>query len=354
VTAGRVLTAFLFYVVAADFALGMGFVGAVGSPVGFALLALAGTLLALDAVRAARAKGVPRLLAAARVLLRAGAAIALVGIPASLALRGSSTVSAGEGQSFGGNPPLRFGEVTLAPRGPHLLSKTVEVVAAAEGQEPVRIGLFPPTSLVGRQWSVFRFGYAPGLRVVSAGGETVTDGFVKLGTMTQSEETASLVQWTPEENLMMGAGTFPPRLEDLVSPPGSGLHVFLRMVEATLGGVRRDLRDPDAYRWLLDGRPEQPAFEVQVFRGRERVYAGRLRAGEEARFDGGAVSIAPEVRLWVDLIATTDPFLPVAITGLALFALGAVLRAGLALAALTRRRAAAPPRAPPAPSPPGA
>lgn len=365
-TAGRVLVLFVFYVAAIDLALGWGFIRAVASPVGLALLVAAGLLFAWSAFRAVRpartaapgslsdplalsvgprsgpkSKGGVFALLASRVLLRAGAALTLIALPASLVLRDTQSFSVGEGEELAafGEPPLRFGEVTLAPRGPHLLSKTVEIEAVPDSDEPMRIGLFPPASIAGRRWSVFRFGYAPGFSLAGARGESIAQGYLKLGTFPQTEETASLVQWTPETNLMMGAGTFPPRLEDLVSPPGSDLHVFLRFVEASLGGVRRDLTDPDSYKWLLDGRPEQAVLLAQVFRGRERVFDGRVRAGETVRFPGGSLELSPDVLLWVDLLVTRDPWLPLAVAGLALIAAGAVLRAANAVVGTARRQA---------------
>ncbi len=340
-TASRLLAVFVFYVAAVQLGLGRSFIGAVASPAGLVLLAGVVILLAWSAVRAARASA-PLSLRAARVLLRAGAALLVAALPASLVGRDAIGFPAGEGQEVpadGGLPPLRFGEVTLAAHGPHVLSKTVEIEALAGdgGETPVRIGLFPPVTVGARRISVFRFGYAPGLALVGERGATIAEGLVKLGTMAQTQETASLVQWTPETNLMMGAGTFPPRLEDLFSPPGSDLHVFLRFVEATLGGTRRDLTDPNAYRWLLDGRPEAAVLFVQVFRAREKVFEGRVRAGEAIRFPGGALAIAPEVLLWVDLLAIRDPFLPAVGIALALLAVGAALRAWLAASQLARR-----------------
>lgn len=349
-TGGRVLAVLAFYVAALDLARGEGLVGAVASPPGIALLALAAALFAWSAVRLLRGRDVPAPRRAARALAAAGAALVLVAVPASLVLRDVRTVSVGEGEDLpaeGGLPAVHVGEIRLAPRGPHLLSKTVDVELQPENEDPVTVGLLPPTSVAGRRWSVFRFGYAPGFSLVDDRGRTVAAGFVKLGTLPQTEEDARLVQWTPETNLMMGAGTFPPRLEDLVSPPGSGWHVFLRVVRARLGSATRDLTEPDAYRWLLDGHPEQPVFFAQVFRGRERVFDGLVRGGETVRFAGGSLALAPELRLWVDLVATRDPWMPVAVAGLGMLAAGAALSAALALRRVTRRRRAPAPPAPP-------
>jgi hypothetical protein len=189
---------------------------------------------------------------------------------------------------------------------------------------------------------VFRYGFAPGIVWRSEGGALVGEGYVKLGTFRHREEDAALVAWAPEVNLMMGVGTYPPKLEDLLTDPSSGGHLFLRLEEATIAGVRRDLRDPEAHRWLSDGRPVDAVFFVQAFRGKEKVYEGRVRAGESVAFPGGAVAIEPDVALWVELVAARDPWLPWAGIGLALLALGAALRGGVALAAIVRARRAAP------------
>ena len=189
-SAGRVLVLFVFYVAAIDLALGWGFIGAVASPAGLALLVVAGVMFAWSAFRAVfpfalsvgprsgsdapspfalsvgprsgpdvrspfalsvgprsgpESKGASAALRVARVLLRAGAALTMIALPASLVLRDTRNVSVGEGEAFpaeGGMPAVRFGDVTLAPRGPHLLSKTVEIEAATEGDEPAGIGLF--------------------------------------------------------------------------------------------------------------------------------------------------------------------------------------------------------------------
>src|SRR6266542_3879770 len=330
-TAAPLLVALAFYVAALDLAWGWGFIQSVASAPGLLLLAGAGALLAASALRAARAPGSVAV-RSTRTLLRAGTALTILALAASLLLRSGGGLSAGEGQAIPASedyPALQFGEVSLAPHGPHVLSKTVEVEVLAEGrgEEPVRIGLFPPTHLAGHRFTVLRFGYAPGFTLLKPDGARIADGRVKLGTLPQTQEAASLVAWTPETNVMMGAGTFPPRLEDLVTPTGSDLHVFLRIVEATLGGVRRDLADPEAYRWLLDGRPADVVFLVQVFRGRERVFDGRVRAGQEVTFAGGALALAPDVLLWVDVLATSNPALPAVAVGLVLLAAGSLLAA---------------------------
>lgn len=341
-SAGRVLVLFAFYAAALDLGASRGLVAAVASPPGLVLLLLAGALLAWRAVRDARAAG-PAGLRISRVLVTGGGALALLALPASFATREARQLTVGEGQVVAagrlpGTPAIRFADVRLAPRGPHVLSKTVSIEALADGDAPVDVGLFPPTAIGPWRCSVFRFGYAVGVTWTFRGAELLRD-FVMLGTLTHSEEDAALVQWTPETNVMMGAGSFPPRLEELVSPRGSGAHVFVRLEAASIGGNRRDLRDPDAYRWLMDGRLEDPAFFVQVFRGREKVFEGRVRGGETVPLQEGALVLEPEVLLWVDLLAVRDPLLPWVAGGLAALAAGLLLRVAIALrTALGRAR----------------
>jgi len=340
-TAARLLVLFAFYVAAIDLGASRGFIGAVASPVGIALLAGAGVLLAWRAVREARSAG-PLARRVARALVSGGGALALVALPASFATREARQLTVGEGQAFEagrlpGLPAVRFGEVRLAPAGPHLLSKTVSVEAAGDGDAPVRIGLFPPTALGPWRLSVFRFGYAVGVTWLGADEAPIVDAYVMLGTLPHREGDAALVQWTPEANVMMGAGSFPPKLEDLVSPPDADAHLFIRLDEATIAGARRDLRDPDAYRWLVDGRLGSPVFQVEAFRGKEKVFEGKVRGGEPVRFPGGALELQEEVLLWVELLAIRDPLLPWAAGGLALLGAGLLLEAGLALRGLLAR-----------------
>jgi hypothetical protein len=343
-TPGRVLVAFAFYAAALDLGFSRGLVFAVASPPGLVMLAAAALLLAVRAARAV-VSGAPALRRAACALVCGGGALALAAIPASLAMRDARVVSVGEGQTLApgpGVPALRFGNVTLAPRGPHVLSKTVSIEVLPEGGALASIGLFPPTAVGDYRMSAVRYGYAPGIVWLGPEGAPVVEGWVKLGTMPRREEDAELVSWTPEPNVMMGAGTFPPKLEDLVSPEGAGAHLFLRLDEAFVAGVRRDLRDPDAYRWLADGRLERPVFFVQAFRGKEKVFDGHVRGGEAVSFPGGALEIFPEVLIWVDVLAARDPWLPWAGVGLVALAAGLALRGALAVAAARRRAARAP------------
>jgi hypothetical protein len=344
-TPARLLVLFAFYAAALDLGAGRGFVAAVASPVGLALVLGAGVLLAW---RTARSLRVPAPVSArlVRLLVGGGGALALLALPASFATRDARSLTVGEGQEvpagrLPGLPETRFGAVALAPEGPHVLSKTVAVEAFPAGEAPVRVGLFPPTAVGPWRLSVLRYGYAAGVTWLGERGEEIVQAYVMIGTLPHAAEDAALVTWTPEPNVMMGAGTFPPRLEELVSPGGEARpHLFVRLEEATIAGARRDLRDPDAHRWLVDGRLEDPLFFAQVFRGREKVFEGKVRAGEEIRFPGGALSLEREVLLWVDLVAVRDPLLPLAGAGLLLLGLGLLLAGALRLARLASRLAA--------------
>jgi hypothetical protein len=326
------LVGFAFYAAAMDLGLSRGLVGAVASPAGLLLLLASGVLL-LAGAAGALAAGAPG--RAARALVRGGAGLALVALPLSLLLRDTRTPTLLEGEALEPRElpgaPLRLDRVALRPAGPHVLSMTVDAHARGEDGAPVTIGLFPPTAAGPWRVTVIRFGYAPGVEWRGPDGQLLGAGRIALGTFAHAEEEAALVQWTPETNVMMGAGTFPPRMEELVSARERGEHLFLRLEEATVAGVRRDLREADAYRWLSGGRLEDPVFFVQVIRGGHTVYAGRVEGGGGVQFDGGTVRIDRDVALWVDLLAVRDPFLPAVGVGLALLGLGASLGAGAAV-----------------------
>jgi hypothetical protein len=304
----------------------------VASAPGIALGAAEALLLAASAAAALLDLAAPALGRAARALVRVGLALLLAGVPGSLLLRAERTFTVGEGEELGpdalpGAGALRFGEVSLAPRGEGpLLSKTVSIAAQREGGARFRVGLWPPAIVGPWRLTVLRFGYAPPISWTGEGGVALADGYAMLGTFPSTEEDARLVEWTPTPNLMMGVGYFPPALEDLLTPPRSEAHLFLRAEEATLGGARRDLRDPEAYRWLLDGRLEDPVWLVQVFRGKEKRWEGRLRAGEEARFPGGALRIGRDTGLWVEVQAVRDAWGWAIPAGAAAIALGVALR----------------------------
>jgi hypothetical protein len=318
--APRLAGLFVLWAVGHELATGAGFVAAVARPPGSVLLVLAG----LAAIAAAVAEPFTgrgtvggRL---SRALALAGAGLLLLAPPLSLVTRETRMLRVGEGQELPpdpgtGLPALRVGRFTLAPRGPVLLSKTVEIPLLTADGEEVRVGLFPPARLAGWRLAVFQFGYAPAVEWYGADGRPIAEGFMMLGTFPRTEEEARLVEWLPQPNVMMGVGTFPPKVEDLLTPPGSRLHLHLRLQDATIAGARRKLADPEAYRYVMDGRPSDASLFVEVFEGTERRYAGTIASGSGAEFPGGRLFVAPELALWADIQAVRDPFVELFLAG---------------------------------------
>lgn len=342
----RLALAFAVYLFGMELGAGWGLPRVAASPAGAGLAMGAAGLLALSAAAPLLAEG-PRLRRLGSALLRLGLALALVAPAASLALRRDYGLPVGEGQEIGpaeipGLPPLRLGEVTVAPRGANaLLSKTVEVEAFRPGEaEPLRIGLYPPTFLGGWRFSVLKYGYAPSVEWTGPDGRPLARGWAMLGTFPHGEEEARLPAWSPEPNVMMGIGTFPPRTEDLITPPGTPWHLFLRIDEATVAGARRDLTGPDSWKHLVEGRLAHPVYFAQVFRGSTKLWEGRLRAGEAADVAGGRLLLPDDLVMWVQLVVVRDPWIHLGLLGLAALAAGGALR----LAARRRANATGPDR----------
>lgn len=341
--AARLLAAFAVLAAAADLGLGLGILGALASLPGAALLVGSGLLLAGGGAAALARRRL------ARAATLAGAGVFLASLPPSLLLRDSVARTVIEGAELGprelpGLPLVSFGRIELLPRGPLFLSKTVSVEARPEGGSPTRVRLFPATALGPWRLSVIRFGYAPGVTWRGRDGRLRWRGRIPLGAVPHDAAEAGLVEWTPETNLMMGAGTYPPRLEELVAGAGGEEHLFLRLEAATLAGQRRNLRDPEAHRWLADGRPEEAVFRVRVLRGPAQVLDATIPAGESVSFEGGTLTLAPDVALYADVLATRDPWLAGVAGGLVLATLG--LLGSLASAALrVARRMRRPPPA---------
>lgn len=339
--APRLAGLFVLWAIGYELATSAGFVAAVVRPPGSVLLVLSG-LAALAAALGepftGRGTAGGRL---ARALALAGAGLLLLTPPLSVATRETRMLRVGEGQelprgALPGLPGLRVGELTLAPSGPIPLSKTLEVPLLTEDGEELRVGLWPPARLGGWRLAVFQFGFAPAVEWLGPDGSPIAQGFMMLGTFPRTEEEARLVEWLPEPNVMMGVGTFPPKVEDLLTPPGSDRHLHLRLQEATLAGARRTLADPDAYKYVMDGRPSDPSLFVQVFEGTERRYAGRIAGGSAAEFPGGSVRVAPELLLWAELQAVRDPFVELFLAGAVALLAGALV--GLAAFAAVRVR----------------
>lgn len=339
--AARLLVAFALLAAVGELGLGLGLVATLASLPGKALLVASGLLLAAGG---AAALARHRLVRAATL---AGAGVFLTSLPPSLLLRDSVVRTVVEGAVLGprevaGLPPVSFGRVELLPRGPLFLSKTVSIEARTLDGEPLRVGLFPPSPIGPWRLSVIRYGYAPDVTWRGPDGRVRWRGSVPMGAVLHDDEEESLVAWTPEPNLMMGAGTYPPKLEELVAADGADEHLFLELEAATIAGARRDLRDPEAHRWLADGRLEEPVFLLRVFHGRAQVLEARVRAGQAVSFDGGTIAVAPDVALYVDVLATRDPWLKGIAGGLALLALGLLGGGAAAVVGRVRRPRGAP------------
>ncbi len=322
--------AFLAWAIAAMVAGDRAFPEAALSVPGMALGLGVVALLLAGAAAAILERGAPAALRGARLLLRAGLALALLGVPASIATRRVRLLQVGEHQDLDAAAaadmgPLRFGRITVAPRSDRwLLSKTVSIEVERPGEPPLEVGLWPAATVNGWRLTVLRYGFAPEIDWRDGEERPLAEGLAMIGTFPSTEEDARLVRWAPEPRLMLGVGFFPPKLEDLLTPPGSRHHLFLRLEEAVLSGERRDLRDPEAHRWLADGRAADLVWTAEVFRGTQRLHAARLRAGESVRFDGGRIRVG-ETALWVEIQAARDPFWRVAWSGAALALGGAFL-----------------------------
>jgi hypothetical protein len=341
--ASRLAGLFAIWAIGMELATGQGFIAAVMSPPGVLLLVLAGLATLLAAAGepfGGRGTAAGR---ACRTLALAGTGLLLFSPPISLATRDTRMLKVGEGQelpagALPGLPALRVGELTLSPSGPVPLSKTVEVPLLTADGEEVRVGLFPPARLGGWRLAVFEFGYAPAVEWFGPDGRPIAEGYMMLGTFPVTEEDARLVEWLPKPNVMMGVGTFPPKVEDLLTPPGSRWHLHLRLQEATLAGSRRTLADPEAYRYVMDGRPSAPTLYVEAFEGTERRFAGTIAGGSGAEFPGGRVQVGKELLLWADLQAVRDPFVELFLLGGILLSCGALGGVGVFALGRLRRR----------------
>jgi hypothetical protein len=344
--------ALLAYAAGAAVALGWGLPQIVLSPAGATLGGGLGALLLVSAAAPLLDQGARPLSRVARALARGGLALVLVGVPLSLFARETHTFLAGEGQDAvtdvaPGLPPLRVDRVDVAPRADGLLlSRSVTAEATLADGRRVRVPLWPPARVGAWRLAVLRFGLAPGLEWLDPAGEPIAAGFVPLGTLPRSTAEEALVTWLPEPALMLGVGYYPPKLEDLLPADGGRRHLFVRIVSAELGGVRRDLTDPSAHAWLADGRPERAELLVRELVGTRATFEGHVRAGDTARLPSGTLFVAPETRLWVEIQAVWDPWALLAAAGLAALAAAAVLGGVLRVAIRSRPSwPSSPPRA---------
>jgi hypothetical protein len=320
------------YAVAMELGAGWGLPQVALSPVGVGLgvllvLALAaGALAALLDVQAPAGARWPA------ALVRGGLALLLLGLPLSLVGRTERVIPVAEDDlgQVAGLPGLsirRFGQVQIAPAGENfLLSKAISIELEREDGSRHRVGLWPPTLLGAWRLAVLRYGFAPGIDWRDERGAVIAQGFQLLGTLPRTPAEEALVSWTPEPNVMLGVGLYPPRVEDLLTPTGSEAHLFLRLQRAALGGVPRTVADPSAYRWLADGRAAEPEWHAEVFAGSRRLFAGAVQPGVPVRYPDGSLLIVPKLRYWVELQAIWDPFLYLAAAGAGLLLVGASAR----------------------------
>lgn len=268
----------------------------------------------------------------AAALTRGGLALLLAGAPLSLVARTERVFEAAEGdagppEAVPTLPVRRFGAVRVAPRGDNpVLSKSISVAVELADGSTSTVGLWPPTRLGAWRLSVLRYGFAPGVDWRDQAGDPVAQGHFLLGTLPRTAAETALVTWTPEPNVMLGVGLYPPRVEDLVRGNRPGRHLFLRLQSAVLAGTRRAVADPSAHRWLADGRAESPEWFAQVLENGAAVWSGTLRPGERVSFPGGSLLLVPELRLWVELQAVRDPFGYAAALGALAAAAGLLLR----------------------------
>ena len=99
------------------------------------------------------------------------------------------------------------------------------------------------------------------------------------------------------------------------------------------GGPRSVLVPREARIWQSILAP----IYLQLFEGRERRFEGPVRAGQTLRFEGGQITVAPELLLWAYLQAVRDPFVELFLAGGALLLAGGGCSLASALSSLRRR-----------------
>jgi hypothetical protein len=330
--AARLAALLAGYTVVMELGAGWGLPQVATSPPGILLGVLLTAALVASAVAPLVEPGPGGAARAASVLVRGGLALVLLGLPLSLVARAERVFAAAEGDpgpgdALAGAGIRRFGAVAIAPRGENaLLAKDVAITAELEDGSTRRIGLWPPTRLGAWRFAVLRYGFAPGVDWRDERGAAIVRGYQLLGTSPKSAEEAALVTWTPEPSVMLGVGYYPPRVEDLLAAPSARSHLFLRLQSATLGGTRRPVADPSAYRWLADGKAQDPEWFAQVLQDGRVAWSGTLRGGETASFPAGSLRVVPELRFWVELQAVRDPYLYLAAAGALALVSGLIAR----------------------------
>lgn len=276
----------------------------------------------------------PRVSKFARGLVWLGIAMLLLGVPRSISEKERKVFRVAEFQGrdpnfLKGLSEIDFGRVTLASKGDNvLLSKKVDVearVSMLEGYKLFHIKLFPVTRIGQWRLTVNQYGYAPFLEWMGPDGKPVVNSWIMLGSFPRQYGDSKLVDWIPPINLMLGVGYYPPARDDIFSIPGNPHRVYIRMEEATIKGVRRNLTDPEAHRFLSDGKPENPRYLIEIFKGNKRVLKKHLNAGEVARFPGGELRLSNNVLLWAEIQADRNPWIMAVGVGLYTLTAGLLL-----------------------------
>lgn len=329
---------FLFYVLVLNVVLGRNLPSIFVSDVGIAVTGCISFLMLLSVVSfliasfSENRQGTFRLIAKSFIWL--GMLLLLSAIPRSVTGKGTQVFKVGEGQLLKANyleglSELQFGDITLESKGYNiLLSRKVDVktaVSTLTGDKDLHIGLFPATRIGPWRLTINKFGYAPFLEWMDENGNPVINNWVMMGTFPRRETDVDLVDWIPIVNLMLGVGYYPPARDDIFSQVGTPYRVYVRIEEATINGVVRDMTDPDAHVFLTDGKIEKPKYFVKVFKDKDVVFEKHLNSGEMAVFPGGQVRLSDNILLWVEIQAQKNPWLTFVKAGLYFILIGLLM-----------------------------
>lgn len=104
----------------------------------------------------------------------------------------------------------------------------------------------------------------------------------------------------------LSLNVFPPPTEDSFLIPELPYRVYLKFYpDAVINGNKIE----PGVMWI-----KNPVYSIRVMRGKRPVFSGILKLGEEAIFDGYALSF-PDVKKWAQIRVTKDYGIPVVIFG---------------------------------------